>query len=44
MAKLLGSYTDTRGRTHQVEHVVVPSDDKDGRECVVEELIQALTS
>ena len=41
MAGLKEEYTDIRNRTHTVEHIVVPSEDK--REQIVEELIYALT-
>ena len=41
MAGLKEEYTDIRGRTHMVEHIVVPAEDK--REQIVEELIHVLT-
>ncbi len=42
MANLKEEYTDTRDRTHRVEHIVMPADDKDSRERIVEDLFQAL--
>jgi len=42
MVNLKEEYTDTRDRTHRVEHTVVPTDDKNSRERIVEELFQAL--
>ncbi len=43
MAKLKEEYTDTRERTHKVEHILVQAKDKENRERIVEELFQALT-
>jgi len=43
MAELKKEYTDTGNRTHRVEHIVVPAGDKAARECIIEELFQALT-
>ena len=43
MAKLKEEYTDTRDRTHKVEHILVPTEDKTARERIVDELFQALT-
>jgi len=43
MANLKEEYTDVRNRTHKVEHIVVPVEDKAAREQIVEELFQALT-
>jgi len=42
MAELIKEYTDTGNRTHKVEHIVVPTDDRNSRERIVEELLQAL--
>ena len=42
MANLKEEYTDTRDRTHKVEHILVPAEDKTARDRVVEELLQAL--
>ena len=42
MANLKEEYTDTRNRTHKVEHILVPIEDKETRERIVEELLQAL--
>ena len=41
MADLKTEYTDLKGRTHTVEHILVPSDG--GRERVVEDLVFVLT-
>lgn len=43
MAVLKEAYTDTGGRTHKVEHILIPAGDNADRERVVEELFQALT-
>ena len=43
MANLKEEYTDTRNRTHTVEHIVVPAEDKNAKERIVEELFYALT-
>ena len=42
MADLLAEYTDVRGRTHTVEHIVVPDEDKTAKEQIMEELLFAL--
>lgn len=42
MANLKEEYTDTRDRTHKVEHILVPAEDKTARDRIVEELLQAL--
>ncbi len=42
MANLKEEYTDTRDRTHKVEHILVPVEDKAAQERIVEELFQAL--
>ncbi len=42
MAELKTEYTDTRDRTHKVEHILVPPGDKTDRERIVDELFQAL--
>lgn len=42
MANLKEEYTDTKDRTHAVEHIVVPTDDKSNRERIVEELLYTL--
>lgn len=42
MANLKEEYTDTRDRTHRVEHILVSAEDKETRERIVEELFQAL--
>lgn len=42
MANLKEEYTDTRDRTHKVEHILVPTEDKIDRDRIVEELLQAL--
>ena len=43
MANLKEEYTDIRDRTHSVEHVVVPTEDKADQERLMEELLYALT-
>lgn len=43
MANLMETYTDTKDRTHKVEHVLVTAEDKATKERIVEELFQALT-
>ena len=43
MAYLMEEYTDIRGRTHPVEHVVVSAGDKADQERIMEELLCALT-
>ena len=43
MADLEQEYTDRKGRTHTVEHLIVPAEDADGRERLVEELFHVLT-
>ena len=43
MANLKEEYIDTRDRTHKVEHILVPPEDKATKERIVEELFQALT-
>ncbi len=42
MAALITEYTDTKDVTHKVEHIVVSTDDKNGREQLLEELFRAL--
>ena len=42
MANLKEEYTDTRDRTHKVEHILVPPEDKTARDRIVDELFQAL--
>ena len=42
MASLKEKYTDTKDRTHKVEHIIVPAEDKTARERIVDELLQAL--
>lgn len=42
MANLKQEYTDTKDRTHRVEHIVVPPDDQNSRERIIDELFQAL--
>ena len=42
MANLKEEYTDIRDRTHTVEHVIVPAEDENARERIVEELFQTL--
>lgn len=42
MGNLKKAYTDTRGRTHKVEHIVVQEDDTNSRERIVEELFRIL--
>lgn len=42
MANLKEEYTDTGERTHKVEHILVPVEDKTVRERIVDELFQAL--
>lgn len=44
MANLKDEYTDIKNKTHSVEHVIAPTVDKRGRECVMEELLYALTA
>jgi len=43
MANLKEMYTDTKDRTHKVEHIVVLVDDEAAQERIIEELFQALT-
>lgn len=43
MANLKGEYTDIRDRTHTVEHIVVPAENKADQERIIEELLYALT-
>ena len=43
MAKLKEEYTDIRGRTHSVEHIVVSAGDKADQEQIIQELLYALT-
>lgn len=42
MANLKTEYTDTKDKTHKVEHILVPAEDKTARERITEELFQAL--
>ena len=42
MASLKEEYTDTKDRTHKVEHILIPAEDKTARERIVDELFQAL--
>ncbi len=42
MAALKAEYTDTRNRTHKVEHILVPAEDETARERIIDELLQAL--
>lgn len=42
MANLTETYTDTKDRTHKVEHILVSAEDRATRERIVEELFQAL--
>ena len=42
MANLKEEYTDTRDRTHKVEHILVPTENKENRERIVKELFQVL--
>ena len=43
MANLKEEYIDTRDRTHKVEHILVPPEDKAARDRIVDELFQTLT-
>lgn len=43
VADLKEEYTDTGDRTHRVEHILMPAEDKTDRERIVEELFQTLT-
>jgi len=43
MADLKCEYTDIKNVKHQVEHQLIPSDSKDSREQIMEELLTALT-
>ena len=43
MANLKEEYTDVRDRIHKVEHTVLPAEDKEARERIIEELFCALT-
>lgn len=43
MANLKEEYTDVRNRIHKVEHTVLPAEDKEARERIIEELFCALT-
>lgn len=43
MAELKRQYTDIRGRTHTVEHFVMPAEDGSAGERIVEELYCTLT-
>lgn len=40
---LTTEYTDIKDVKHNVEHLTVPADDKNNREQIVEELLNALT-
>lgn len=42
MSNLKQEYTDTKDRTHRVEHIVVLPDDQNSRERIIDELFQAL--
>ncbi len=42
MVNLKEEYTDTRDRTHKVEHILVSAEDEAARERIVDELLQAL--
>ncbi|WP_300415724.1 hypothetical protein [uncultured Oscillibacter sp.] len=42
MAELKREYTDVKGRTHKVEHIVVSGGEQADRERVMEELIAIL--
>ena len=43
MARLNEEYTDIRGRTHKVEHIVIPAEDGTAMEQLMEDLFHALT-
>lgn len=43
MANLKEEYTDVRDRIHKVEHAVLPAEDREARERIIEELFCALT-
>lgn len=43
MDNLRTEYTDVRDVKHNVEHFTVPADDKNSKEQIVEELLNALT-
>ena len=42
MAQLQTEYTDVKDVKHQVEHIIVPENDKKTREQLMEELYSAL--
>jgi hypothetical protein len=43
MANLSSEYTDTKNIKHRVEHLIVPSDERDRSEQIKAELLIALT-
>lgn len=43
MMNLTTEYTDIKDVKHNVQHLTVPTDDKNNREQIVEELLNALT-
>lgn len=43
MVNLKTEYTDTKDVKHSVEHLTVLADDKNSRERIVEDLLNALT-
>lgn len=43
MMNLMTEYTDIKDVKHNVQHLTVPTDDKNNREQIVEELLNALT-
>ncbi|MCI8649907.1 MAG: hypothetical protein HFG20_07305 [Anaerotruncus sp.] len=42
MANLKGEYTDIRNRTHMVEHILIPAENKEAKEQMLEELLDML--
>ena len=36
-------YTDVKDVRHKVEHIIVPAEDKNSKELIIEEILQALT-
>lgn len=42
MENLKNEYTDTKGIKHEVEHLIIASEDKNSRDRIIEELFQLL--
>lgn len=44
MSDLPNEYTDTKGIRHEVKHLIVPAEDKNSKDRIIEELFRLLES